>query len=127
MGQPAQVLDIVVVPGQQFGDRMAGEDLGRRPLFGGLPGDGLGAVLAEFEGRRMLGVGPGAAGTIEAIRLVFAQQGFTGGNGVHLGAHGLGDGFQRIPAAGRVGVDPNALRPAGCVVHQSLQNPSRAR
>ena len=74
MGQPALVLQLMVTPALQFLDRMLGEKVGARALCGGLPGDGLGAVLAIFGGMRSLGIGPGAAWTIKASRLVHVQQ-----------------------------------------------------
>ncbi len=91
---------------------MAGEDLRRGALFRRLPGYGLGAVLAELEGRGVFRVGPGATRTIEAVGLVFAQQGFAGRYSVHLRAHSLGDGLQRPPTAGGRVIIANAF----CIV-----------
>ncbi len=122
VGQPTEIFDIVVVPGQKLGHRVAREDLGRGALLRGFPGDGLGAVLAEFEGRGVFGIRPGATRAVEAVGLVFAQQGFPGGHGVHLGAHGLGHGLERVPAAGGVGVDAQAAVLVRCIVHAGLSN-----
>src|SRR5690606_9387569 len=62
-------------------------------------GDGLGAVLAEFEGRGVVAIGPGAAGAVEAVRLVDRQQ---RPGAVHrhvLPDQVPGDVAQRVPAA----------------------------
>lgn len=70
MGEAADILNVMIGPGHEFFDRMFGEELRRRALMRGFPGDGLGAILAIFECMWMSWVGPGATGAIEAIRLV---------------------------------------------------------
>jgi hypothetical protein len=67
------LLQFVVRLRQQFGDGVGGEELGAHALAGGFGRHRLDAVLAEFGGG-MLAVGPGAAGAVEAVRLVLLEQ-----------------------------------------------------
>ena len=100
MGQPAGVFERVIAPGPQLRHRVGGEHIGRGALAGRLPGHRLGSVLAELERRGVLGIGPGAAGAVEALRLVGAQQG--GGARDHrlLAGQHAGHRLQRVPASG---------------------------
>ncbi|MNV26250.1 hypothetical protein D3C71_1173670 [compost metagenome] len=100
MRQAAGVFQLVVAPGQQFGDGVRGEEFRRDPLLGGFPGNRLGAVFAKLEGGRMGLVGPGAARAVKAVRLVGAQQQHGRFGDPHLVGHGLGGGLERTPAAG---------------------------
>ena len=70
MGQPALVFQpVVAVPGQ-LGHAVAREQVGAGAARGGLERHCLGAVLAKLERGGVVAVGPGAAGAIEAVRLV---------------------------------------------------------
>ncbi|KAG1272289.1 hypothetical protein G6F64_015526 [Rhizopus arrhizus] len=82
---------------------MRGEEFRRDALFGGFPRDRFRAVLAELEGGRVGLVGPRAAGAIEAVGLVGAQQQHGRFGQAHLVGHRLGGRLERAPAAcGRV-------------------------
>jgi len=72
-GEPSDVLEGVVVPAAQFGQRVRVEEVGRRPLAGDLPGGGLGAVLAELGRMRMRRLGPCATHAGESAGLVLLQ------------------------------------------------------
>jgi hypothetical protein len=74
VGQAAVLLQLVVRLRQQFGDGVGGEEFGAHALAGGFGRHRLDAVLAEFKGGGMLAVGPGAAGAVEAVRLVLLEQ-----------------------------------------------------
>ena len=92
----------------QLRDRMFFEKCGRHPLAGRLGSHGFHAVFAEFERGRMLSIRPRAAGTIEAVRLVLAEQ-----RAVIPARHLLleeieGDILQRAPAGCGVRVRFNA-------------------
>src|SRR3546814_9593063 len=74
VGEPALVLEPVVAVARQLGDAVPGEQLRRGAVLRRFGGDGLGAVLAELEGGRVVAVGPGAARAVEAVGLVGRQQ-----------------------------------------------------
>ena len=78
---------------------MLGEEIGRDTLGGSLPGHGLGTVLAEFERAGVLGIGPRATGTIEAVGLVHLEQRTSVGAGTHLVADSACNGSQCPPTA----------------------------
>ena len=99
--QPALFLQPVIALPLQFADRPGREELPRDPLLGRLPSDGFGAVLAEFEGAGVLRVWPGAARTIEPVRLVHRQKRFSALEDRAFLAQCLGCGMQCAPAAGR--------------------------
>ena len=73
MSQPTFVLEVEIRPIPEFADRVPRKEIRRRPFGGRLPCDSLGTVLAEFERGGMFGIGPGAAGAIEAMRLIHAE------------------------------------------------------
>ena len=73
--EPSGVLEREVIPSAHLGDGVFRKKLGRRALGGRFVGQGLDAIFAEFRGRRIFRVRPGAAGTIEATRLVHAEEG----------------------------------------------------
>ena len=100
MRQPAKVLELVVAEFEQLRHRVPLEELGRDPLVGRFPGDGLGAVFTELKGGAMLLVGPGTAWTIEAGGLVGAHQHQRRLQRRHLLADRLGGRLQGAPAAG---------------------------
>ncbi len=101
VGQPAGIFQVMVVPAVQLGHRVLREESGVDALDRRFPGHGLGAVLAEFEGAGVLGVGPGAAGAVEAVGLVHLQQRARIAVGAHLVAHRKRRDLQRVPAGGR--------------------------
>ena len=74
LGQTPLLLQPVVAFLFQLTDSVGREELARHAAFGQLPGDGLGAILAELERAGMSRIGPGATGTVKAIRLVHRQQ-----------------------------------------------------
>jgi hypothetical protein len=76
LGEAAQRLELVVVEDAQLLDRVPGEERGVDAAPRGLPGDRLGAVLAELGGLAVVrvGVGPGAARAVEAVRLIHLQK-----------------------------------------------------
>ena len=64
---------------KHLGDRMAGEDLRRKPRRGGFRSNGLGAVLAELSGFSLaVRIGPCAAGAIESVLLIHSSAAFEG-------------------------------------------------
>src|SRR3546814_7123645 len=92
--------------------------------FRSFGGDGLGAVLAELEGGRVVAVGPGAARAVEAVGLVGRQQRLCAVHRYILFDQMFGDVAQRVPAAGREGVG------AECFLRDHAANPrafSRSR
>ena len=107
LGQPALGFEELVGLLRQPGDAVFGEERCGDPLRSGFVGDRLDPVLAEFEGRMRVAVGPGAARAVEAGRLVGAQQ--CAGAAQHriLLAQRLPGGFQGIPAAGGLVVVPD--------------------
>src|SRR5690606_3569391 len=106
-GQPALALQPVVAVFRQLRDAAACEQLRRGAVARGFRGHGLGAVLAELEGRSVVAVGPGAAGAVEAVGLVGAQQRLRAGD-AHVFLHQLPrDALQRVPAAGGAVVPAN--------------------
>src|SRR3546814_20683871 len=74
VGEPALVLEPVVAVPRQLGDAVLGEQLRRGAVLRRIGGDGLGAVLAELEGGRVVAVGPDAARAVEAVGLVGRPQ-----------------------------------------------------
>ena len=78
-----------------------GEEFRRDALLRRLPGDGLGAVLAELEGGGVFLVRPGAARAVEAVGLVRAQQQRRRLGDVHLLGDRLGRRPQGAPSARR--------------------------
>ncbi len=73
----------VRLPGE-LGEGVLGEELRGDPAQRRLLRDGLGAVLAELRGGAVLRVRPGAAGAVEAVLLVQAQQGAARADRTHL-------------------------------------------
>src|SRR5436309_1662255 len=86
---------------------MVAEKGGRGALAGGLPGHGLGAVLAELERRGVFRVRPGAAGAVEALGLVGAEQGAPALDHRLLTRQHARDRAQGAPAAGGPGIVPH--------------------
>ena len=107
LGQAALLAQPVIGLGGQLGDAVAGEEVGVRPARGGLPGDGLGAVLAELEvGSVLVGLGPGAARAVEAVVLVQGGQRPRAPQQGPVGVQVGGGGGQRRQAPGRAGAAP---------------------
>ena len=100
LGQPPLLLQPVVALLFQFADGMGRKELARHAALGQLEGDGLGAILAELERARMSRIGPGAAGAVEAVRLVHRQQRLGAFQRDALLAQRSRGGLQRAPAAG---------------------------
>ena len=69
----------------------------------------FGTVFAKLEGRGVIGIGPGAARTIEAIRLIGRQQGTCTLARYALLENLLRHAFERAPAAGRTIVNLDYL------------------
>src|ERR1700723_2601551 len=108
MGQATFVLEVEIPPVPELADGMSGEEF-RRGSFGGcLPRHRLGAVLAEFERRGVLGIRPGATRTIEAMGLIHGQEAVRFVDDGHLPAKCLGYGLERSPAGSRALVVLNA-------------------
>ncbi len=85
MGKAALLGKPVFGLGQQFRDRMPGEEFRRDGASGGLLGNGLGAVLAELGQFAATGLfGPRAARAIEAVALIQAGQHGRGTQCPHL-------------------------------------------
>ena len=97
---PALRLEPVIGLLPQLGDRVRGEELRADVLGGRLPRHRLRAVLAEFERRGVLRVGPRAARAVEAVGLVRLEQGLGTLHDHLLFAERRRDGLQRPPAAG---------------------------
>ena len=73
-GEPALLAEPVLRAPTEFGDRVFGEERRRDPRRRRLLGDRLHAVLAELRDVRVSRLGPGAAGTVEAVGLVQRPQ-----------------------------------------------------
>ncbi|WP_240964058.1 hypothetical protein [Streptomyces sp. C1-2] len=84
VGEPALLAQPVTAAAGEVGDRVRAEELRGDPAQGGLLRDRLGAVLAELGGVPLLALGPGAAGAVEPVLLVDAQQGQRGAPHSHL-------------------------------------------
>ena len=115
MGQPPLVLEVVVGPGEQVGNLVRREELGRRALRGQVPEGRLPAVLAEL---RRMGLGrlrPGAARAHVSAGLVVAPDEFRSDAESMLPPGMLGQRRHGAPAPGRlfVGFMANALRHKG--------------
>ena len=111
MGQAPVALQVVVAPVAQFADRVPSEEIRPGLLGRQLPGRGLGAVLAKLQRVGIAGLGPGAADTGKAIRLVLLEQGQRGlGEGL-LAPENVHHRERRAPASG--GVSVGAI--AGCL------------
>ena len=108
-GEAALRLEEAVVLFVQPRDGVFGEELRGDALGGRFVRDGLDAVLAEFESRMRVAVGPCAAGAIEAPRLVRAQQRVRALHDDLLVAQRLPGTAQRIPAAGGLYVEFDGL------------------
>ena len=75
MGEPALLRQPVLGPAVEVGDRVPGEEVRGDDAFGGLLGDGLGAVLAELgELAAAVLLGPCAAGAVESVALIEPDQ-----------------------------------------------------
>ena len=70
------LLEQIVALLLQLSDGVGCEELARYPTLRQLVGHCLGTVLAELEGARVARIGPGAAGTVEALWLVHRQERF---------------------------------------------------
>ena len=81
---------------------MLGKEFGRNPELGGLEGQGLGTVLAEFERFAAGGIGKGAAWTFETAGLVHRKQGAGALGDDTLFEQDLGRGGGRSPASCRM-------------------------
>ena len=104
MRQTPGVLEREVRPVPQLRSGMRGEEFEVRPLARRFPSHRLGAILAELERRGMTRIGPGAAGTIKALRLVYAAQSACLAVEGHLRTQSARHGLQCTPAAGRTAV-----------------------
>ena len=68
------VVEVEVGKVRQFLNGVSGKELPVGAFLGDFSGDGLGAIFAKFETRSFaIGIGPGAAGAIEATFLVSPQ------------------------------------------------------
>src|ERR1700677_1963272 len=119
MRHPAFTFQLMIRPLQQGRYRVRCKEFRRRALPGGLPTDGLGAVLAELEGRALVLVRPWAAGTVETLRRIGTQQ-QRGISQVHLLADGARSRAQRTPAAGGAVVCLDTRNVASCRHEGSL-------
>ena len=104
LGDAALILDPVIALLPDVGDAVLGKELGTDRLGGGFPCDGLRAVLAEFERRGVLRVGPCAARAIEAVGLVRLQQRLATAHDDLLRLQRYRDRLQRTPATSRSGI-----------------------
>ena len=64
----------IVVVLEKIGDRVLREEISRDTAHGGLLGHGLRAVLAELGDVTLVFLGPRAAGAVEPVLLIHAQQ-----------------------------------------------------
>ena len=80
MGEPALPAQPVVAEGRKLVDAVLGEELRPGNEVGGFLRGGLGSVLAELRDAAILRfrIGPGAAHTVEPVRLVDPTQGLPG-------------------------------------------------
>ncbi len=112
VGQPALLSQPVAAAAGQVGDRVRGEELRGDPAQRGLLGDRLRAVLAELRLVPVLGLRPGAAGAVEAVLLVDAEQ----GQGGALHAHLLVGHAEGVTDGGEPGGCPFGLGHGRCVL-----------
>ncbi len=109
VGQATCILQIMIAPLPQFGNAVPREKVGINALDGRFPSNGLCAIFAKFERGRVLGIGPCAAGAVEAVGLVHLEECARVGAGAHLIPHRLRHGTQRTPASCRAGIGPHAF------------------
>ncbi|MCY1332080.1 hypothetical protein D9M69_177660 [compost metagenome] len=102
--QAPVLLQLVIGLRHQRRHRVLRKEFRRDAQAGGLRGHRLDAVLAELEGRRVLAVRPGAAGTVEAVGLVLLEQHLVLAAGHLLLDQVDGNVLQRAPAGGGMGV-----------------------
>jgi len=93
----------------QFAHGVLREELGRGAAGRGFGRHGLHAVFAEFEGGGVVAVGPGAARTVETVRLVGRQQGLGALGGDAMGQQLVRNALERAPATGRMTIKLNLL------------------
>ena len=79
MRQPADLLQFVVAPAEQFGQRVLREEFRPHLTCPEFPRGGLGAVLAKLERMRIRGLRPCARHAHEAVGLVLPHQLVRGG------------------------------------------------
>ena len=70
VGQSSGLLKVVIVPAQEFGDGVLGEEVRRAAMGCQFPGDRLHAVLAVLERQRTRRLYPSAAIALVAVDLV---------------------------------------------------------
>ncbi|MDF9864813.1 hypothetical protein M2437_003795 [Methylorubrum pseudosasae] len=102
--EPTLLLEVVVRPRQQVGDRVALEEVGADPLAGLFPGGRLGAVLAILERGRLGRLRPCTGHAHEAARLVLLHQHRRAGSRDLLAGQDVDERAGRPPSAGRVGI-----------------------
>jgi hypothetical protein len=100
MGETTLILKVEIVPFPEFANRMRGKELRRRPFGCRLPRNGFGPVLAELERRCMLRVRPGAARTIEPMRLIHGEQAARLLDDGLLATDSVRNGFESTPSCG---------------------------
>ncbi len=96
-------------PPGQLAHGVLREELGRGAAGRGFGRHGLHAVFAELEGGGMVAVGPGAAGAVEAVRLVGRQQRLGALGGDALRQQLVCNALERAPATGRMTVELDLL------------------
>src|SRR6185312_11915628 len=74
MRQAALLFEVVITPAEQFAASVLRKELRRRAQRGQFPRAGLGAIFAELELRRLLGLWPRARHAGEPARLVLPPQ-----------------------------------------------------
>lgn len=122
--QPSLIFQPMIGSLPQAEDAVARKERRIDPLDGRLPCHGLRVVLAEFEGRGLLEVGPCAARAIESVGLIVLEQGLDALHQHVLPLERLGDCLERALAAGRFVIVADAIRP---FFSHALRLPKRQR
>ncbi len=99
MCKTTSVLQRIIRPGLQLGNRMFSEKLWRRASFGCLPGNSLHAIFAKLERRTMFRITPGTAGAVETIGLIGFQKSTRASQWRTAGQQLLATTFQSAPSA----------------------------
>jgi len=102
--QSPDALERMVGPSAQFGDAMTGKEIGRAAMRGQFPECRLCTVFAEFEGVRVLGFAPCAAGAHKPAGLVLRPQRGQRTRRGFFPHHRFGHSTNRTPATCRSGI-----------------------
>ena len=117
MREPALLFQGMIGPRFQFGDTVFRKELRRATAGRDLPGRGLRALLAEFEGAWLRRLGPGAAYAREPLGFILMPEDSGATDRHSLPRQAAAERLYGTPAAGGAGVS----RKFGIVFHRNVQ------